>query len=248
MCVSFRHLPPLSAPIHFPSSAGLLTQSPSADRFFSCSRTVTMSRLKLAAMLTPPRLGVTAVTMSFSFFFFSRRRHRSRCRRRVQTHQPWRWAARGEKSRRGARYPDEYRRRQDKWKERVGGGNADGGSTSEVRRQTWRVWDETERRKRRGGRRWRQTRWWGAASGEGVLHFWDNEKFITPSPAASLNQRRIRIADGPRRNKINLSPISRGRLKISPSLIYVCLPLIPRGGATPPLLGAMLFSPPLPRC
>lgn len=69
----------------------------------------------------------------------------------------------GEKSRRGARYPDEYRRRQDKWKERAGGGNADGGSTSEVRQQTWRVWDEMERRKRRGGRRWRQTRWWGGS-------------------------------------------------------------------------------------
>lgn len=54
------------------------------------------------------------------------------------------------------------------------------------------------------------------------LHFWDNEKFIAPSPAASLNQRRICIADGPGRNKINLSLISPWGVKNIP-ITYSCL-------------------------
>lgn len=78
--------------------------------------------------------------------------------------------------------------------------------------------------------------------GGGGLHFWDNEKFIAPSLAASLNQRRICIADGPCRNKINLSLISRGGLKISTSLIYVCVvPWQPEREVTATPWGAILF-------
>lgn len=81
---------------------------------------------------------------------------------------------------------------------------------------------------------------WGVVWG--ALHFWDNEKFIAPSPAASLNQRRICIADGPCRNKINLSLISRGGLKISPSLIYVyVVPWHREREVTATLQGAILF-------
>lgn len=95
--------------------------------------------------------------------------------------------------------------------------------------------EERERDRKEGDRGTNWEGWWG-------LHFWDNEKFIAPSPAASLNQRRICIADGPCRNKINLSLISRGGLKISPSLIYVCVvPWHPKSEVTATLQGALLF-------
>lgn len=80
----------------------------------------------------------------------------------------------------------------------------------------------------------------------GWLHFGDNEKFIAPSPAASLNQRTICIADGPCRNEINLSPISQEGLKISASLIYVCIvPWHPEREVTALRLGSILFLHPL---
>lgn len=71
--------------------------------------------------------------------------------------------------------------------------------------------------------RWRKRKGCVCYGVGGCLHFWDNEKFIAPSPAASTNQRRICIADGPCRNKINLCLISRRVLKISPSHIYICV-------------------------
>lgn len=114
-------------------------------------------------------------------------------------------------------------RNENKWKEQVGG-NKGTRSTEcgrEVRQQTQKIWEDMKKEKETE----RKPTWGTNQAGKegGRLHFWDDEKFIAPSPAAILNQRRICIADGPRRNKINLSLISRGGLKISPSLMYVCV-------------------------